>query len=286
MSRGAARAFDVHLCPAFGPVGFHGGGPMIWPGAAPTPVMVEGQPALRLGDMGLCAGPPDVAIEGAAHVLVGGLPWVGRFHGTAHGGMLVGAAATVVLEGATFAVPSGVRILGPSRFRNLVIRDLFFLYATPSGRELWRRIAATEKTITIIPDDTPDNSWAESSDPEAEARGEATGAIIGYNPAIAVFVYDDRDQTISMPPQITLAHELIHALDYGEGRQFAAVDPRPPASEPDIEEAEACAIGTGSHEGNFPSENSFRRDLELPRRNDHYGLRTAAPTANFRPGGY
>ena len=57
MGMPAARAGDMHVCPAFdGPVP-HVGGPILPPGC-PT-VLIGAMPAARVGDMASCVGPPD-----------------------------------------------------------------------------------------------------------------------------------------------------------------------------------------------------------------------------------
>lgn len=93
----AARVGDPHVCPmSTGPVP-HVGGPALPPGA-PT-VLVAGLPALRLGDLLTCTGPPDTVIAGSATVLIGGLPAARLGDGTAHGGSLVAGAPTVMIGG-------------------------------------------------------------------------------------------------------------------------------------------------------------------------------------------
>jgi len=285
MSRGACRVTDLHLCPAVTVVVPHFGGPAY--AAAPVTVVAEGLPALRLADFATCLGPPDVAFEGAATVLVGGLPWVGRFHKTAHGGITVLAASTVTVGDPTFALPPQVTIRGPSSFQNQVIRDMFLLYNTPSGKRMWDRIEAADQPITIVPESDPHNSFAAANDVDDATHGRPTGSTVRYNPAVAIFVYDSAGNKISEPPQVVLGHEMVHAIDNAEGHQYTGTDPRPPASQPNIEEEEAAAIGTGSHSGDSLSENTIRNDLGLARRDNHYGdVSPASPTANLRPGGY
>jgi hypothetical protein len=93
---------------------------------------------------------------------------------------------------------------------------------------------------------------------------------------------------LPQPPQVILGHEMCHALANSSGTQAQGTDPSPPASEPNIDQEEAQAIGTGSHNGQSPSENAIRNDLGLPRRDNHFG--TGGPTAgepaplNLRPG--
>jgi uncharacterized Zn-binding protein involved in type VI secretion len=92
----AARVGDMHTCPMFtGPVP-HVGGPILPPGC-PT-VLIAGMPAARVGDMVTCAGPPDVIAAGSAKVLIGGMPAARMGDQTAHGGVIVLGAPTVMIS--------------------------------------------------------------------------------------------------------------------------------------------------------------------------------------------
>lgn len=281
------RIGDLHLCPQINllpPLVPHFGGPTI--PAAPVMVFAESIPTLRLADFAFCVGPQDVVFEGAATVLVGGLPVVGRFHKTAHGGLMVLASSTVYLGGATFSLPPQVTIRGPASFQNRVIRDMFLLYDTPSGKELWRRIEAADQPITIVPESDPHNSFAAPNDWDDANAGVPTGSTVRYNPDVALRVYDSSGNQIDEPPQLVLGHEMVHALNNAEGTHHHGTDPAPPASQPDIAEEEAATIGTGSHSGDSLTENTFRDDLGLPRRDNHYGANAAGPMGDLRPGGY
>jgi len=92
----AARVTDLHVCPLVTGVP-HVGGPALPPGA-PT-VLVAGLPALRLGDLLTCTGPPDTVVAGSSSVLIGGLPAARLGDATAHGGSLVAGAPTVQIGG-------------------------------------------------------------------------------------------------------------------------------------------------------------------------------------------
>jgi uncharacterized Zn-binding protein involved in type VI secretion len=91
----AARAGDMHICPMLTGLVPHIGGPALPPGC-PT-VLIAGMPALRLGDMLTCAGPPDTVIMGSMTVLIGGMPAARMGDSTAHGGVIVGGAPTVLI---------------------------------------------------------------------------------------------------------------------------------------------------------------------------------------------
>lgn len=93
----AARLTDMHTCPAFtGPVP-HVGGPIIGPGA-PT-VLIAGLPAAVMGDSCTCVGPPAAIVKGSATVLIGGKPAARMGDQTAHGGVIVLGAPTVMIGG-------------------------------------------------------------------------------------------------------------------------------------------------------------------------------------------
>ena len=92
----AARVGDMHTCPlSTGPVP-HVGGPILPPGA-PT-VLIAGMPAARVGDMATCAGPPDAIVMGSTKVMIGGMPAARMGDQTAHGGVIVLGAPTVMIN--------------------------------------------------------------------------------------------------------------------------------------------------------------------------------------------
>ncbi|MBK8553386.1 MAG: PAAR domain-containing protein [Ignavibacteria bacterium] len=93
----AARVTDMHVCPMITGVVPHVGGPVLPPGF-PT-VYIGGLPAARVGDMCLCAGPPDFIIMGSATVLIGGMPAARMGDLTAHGGSVVAGFPTVIIGG-------------------------------------------------------------------------------------------------------------------------------------------------------------------------------------------
>jgi len=95
MGQPAARISDMHVCPMFtGPVP-HVGGPILPPGAVTT--LIGGLPAARVGDMAVCAGPPDVIAMGSFTVLIGGQPAARIGDLTAHGGNIILGCFTVLI---------------------------------------------------------------------------------------------------------------------------------------------------------------------------------------------
>jgi uncharacterized Zn-binding protein involved in type VI secretion len=95
---GAARVGDMHTCPLVNPNGSpHVGGPVMPPGS--STVLIEGQPAARMGDMLTCSGPPDSIAKGSGTVLIGGQPAARMGDTTAHGGSIILGSFTVMIGG-------------------------------------------------------------------------------------------------------------------------------------------------------------------------------------------
>ena len=91
----AARVGDMHVCPmTTGPVP-HVGGPALPPGG--VTVLIGGMPALRVGDMLTCTGPPDTVIAGSSSVLIEGMPAARLGDSTAHGGTIILGCFTVLI---------------------------------------------------------------------------------------------------------------------------------------------------------------------------------------------
>lgn len=92
-----ARITDMHVCPMVTVLVPHVGGPILPPGV-PT-VFVCKLPAATMTSMCVCVGPPDVIIKGSATVLIGKKPAARMLDNTAHGGMIVLGAPTVLVGG-------------------------------------------------------------------------------------------------------------------------------------------------------------------------------------------
>ena len=54
-------------------------------------------PAARVGDMAVCVGPPDVILLGSFTTLIGGMPAARMLDLTAHGGVIILGAPTVLI---------------------------------------------------------------------------------------------------------------------------------------------------------------------------------------------
>lgn len=75
----------------------HVGGPVLPPGT--VTVVVGGMPAATVGDMCVCAGPPDTIAAGSSTVLIGGKPAARMGDVTMHGGSIVAGCPTVLIGG-------------------------------------------------------------------------------------------------------------------------------------------------------------------------------------------
>ena len=95
MGRPAARIGDMHVCPMVTGVVPHVGGPVVGPGV-PT-VLIGGMPAVTMGDMCTCTGPPDSIILGSTGVLIGGKPAARLGDMTSHGGTITLGCLTVLI---------------------------------------------------------------------------------------------------------------------------------------------------------------------------------------------
>lgn len=272
----AAVKDDRTLCPMVDQKPHVGGS--LTPVAVPAP-LYEDVEVIRLGDMASCPGVSDVVMEGAATVLANGLP-VARVTGkTAHGGVILGpGCASILIGGPMFSLPPNMSIQGPPDFQNKVIRDLFLLSTTPSGKELFRQIALTDQPIRIRPADSAlgpyDENRAVPDDEGARARGEPTGTTIYYNPDSDLLAYSEgspKYTQTSHPPQVILAHEMIHAKN-NAAAEGVVDDPScslPEAGGGPTKPFERRGIGLDDHAADYPTENSFREDLGLPKRSDH-----------------
>ncbi|MBL4705315.1 MAG: PAAR domain-containing protein [Flavobacteriales bacterium] len=92
----AARIGDFHICPQWTGIVPHVGGPVAL--GEPT-VLIAGMPAARMGDMAICVGPPDKIAKGSATVKIGNKPAARMGDTTAHGGVVIVGAPTVMIGG-------------------------------------------------------------------------------------------------------------------------------------------------------------------------------------------
>jgi uncharacterized Zn-binding protein involved in type VI secretion len=75
-----------HICPMVTGTVPHVGGPVTGPGC--PGVSINGQPIALMGDICVCAGPPDTIVQGYPGIMVNGTPIVVQNAMTAHGGTI------------------------------------------------------------------------------------------------------------------------------------------------------------------------------------------------------
>lgn len=85
----------MHTCPMSDGPKPHVGGPITGPGA-PT-VIIGFMPAAVVGDLCVCAGPPDTIVKGSTAVLIGNKPAARLGDQTAHGGVIVAGFPNVLI---------------------------------------------------------------------------------------------------------------------------------------------------------------------------------------------
>ena len=93
----AARVTDMHTCPMVTGVVPHVGGPILPPCA--VTVLTVKLPQARVTDLCTCVGPPDTIVKGSATVFVCKLPAARMGDMTAHGGVIILGAPTVLIGG-------------------------------------------------------------------------------------------------------------------------------------------------------------------------------------------
>ena len=86
----------MHTCPLATPQP-HIGGPISGPSV--INVLIGGLPAAVLGDVCVCAGPPDAIVKGSMTVFIGGRPAARQGDITAHGGLIAFGLPTVLIGG-------------------------------------------------------------------------------------------------------------------------------------------------------------------------------------------
>lgn len=96
MGKPAARVTDMHVCPMVDPGPKpHVGGP-IMPACSPN-IIIGMMPAARVTDKAVCAGPPDVIVQGSPTVLFNNLMAARMGDATAHGGKIVSGMVNVLI---------------------------------------------------------------------------------------------------------------------------------------------------------------------------------------------
>jgi uncharacterized Zn-binding protein involved in type VI secretion len=275
MSEPAARISDIILCRAHG-----NQGPVFYPGA--DEVYIGGCDAARYTDLAMCnSSHVSPLAEGAAMVLINGLPAARLGHTTLDGAILITGEASVLIGGETFSPPDFISIHGDAGFQAKVLKDLYLISCTPSGKKLFASLAATGHkvdiqlgtkednnsyrglTTSVPPRLNPPPGDDEPNDPRAY-DGTGIDSLVKYNPDMDTQGYPEWGRPPNYSPDVTLFHELTHADGMAHGEMDRNWYPNPPSIiRPRAKGGERRAMGLSPYddESKYPfSENSYRRD--------------------------
>jgi type VI secretion system secreted protein VgrG len=226
-----------------------------------------------------CVGPPDVIVQGAASVLIGGLFAARVLDQCAHGGKIILGEFTVLIgdpamtNAAAAAVltkiangTSGITINGTPQFRQAALGALSRLALTPTGVGLLQSLDTSGKTVTI----QQTNGGNFTNFNNGGLRNAATGApgpgsnsVVGWNPnrtSIGPAAWQTRD------PAIGLGHELIHSDTFahgtgdGQNSNYTGAD----GVVRNTLGYEQQAVGLGPYSGNGFTENKLRQASNKP----------------------
>jgi uncharacterized Zn-binding protein involved in type VI secretion len=271
MSIPAARYTDMVLC-----------GTHHLPGAVSYPfqldVKIHGLRAARFSDQCTCPeGDKSLIVEGAAEVLIEGLPAARLLGRSTDGGTIVTGDFSVLIGGATFAVPACIKIAGDLDFQQKVMRDLAMNGTTKSGKLLFKAMEESGHACTIRPVDKEHPRSGTRTDPEVPERllkdqdpndlfhlpqttsndvrctvpGQGTDATVYYNPK-------DGDST--------LFHEGVHANDMMHGTFDEGLCANPGGEDP-CHCCERRAVGLSPYDDpqKYPfSQNSYNAERDYP----------------------
>jgi len=279
MSEPATRLDDELAC-----IRHTSTGPVRGPGS--PEVFVRGVAMARLTDLCDCPTPHSSPLaEGAAEVLVDGLPAARIGVKTLEGGVILSGEPSVLIGGGTFELPAFIDIVGEADFQAKVIRDLFKISTTPSGQKLFASMAEKGHRLQIYHNVKPNghetftdplNSDPDSADVNDHRAYDNTGigAQIGYDPdatkmpAVKKFAWAHPP---NCPSDAQLFHEMVHADDMMHGRldktECRNVGEARYGFPTRRGELRAAGLPPYDNESNYPySENTYRRDRGLPRR--------------------
>jgi uncharacterized Zn-binding protein involved in type VI secretion len=299
----AARIGDMHTCPMVdpGPVS-HVGGPII---TGSQKAITGNMPQARVTDKLTCVGPPDMIAKGSPTVQVNKLMAARITDLTLHGGVIVKGFPSVLIGEAATCFPGSVDPLldmtftihpdntvtgtyGPNivvrgnnpEFVSLTLGHLTALSALQSGRTV---INSLSRPVTIMEcavgddsaDTVPSGNW---NNPHLY-DGTGTDAVVDHYPDVQT-VYDGSESWMSFAPHITLGHELTHASHITNGDVTGNPTSGPPIPNDTsgfplgraMEERRTVGCGPDptygmpDYSGEPYSENTFRRDNDLPLR--------------------
>ncbi|POF29700.1 M91 family zinc metallopeptidase [Roseibium marinum] len=294
----AARISDMHTCPMCMGVP----APIVWKGA--YTVLTGKMPQARVTDMCVCVGPPppmggDPIVTGAWNVLVEKMPAARMTDLTLKGGAIVTGFPTVLIgmSGAsgggggagagaggaagaaagagpgpvgTTNVGPAIKVEGTEAFREKTVAALAKIAQTPSGAKMLNDLHKSGKTITIketgggneVDGFTNAGTVDSSGNP-----GSGSDSTVHYNPNTTSL--GSSDTWMTRPPEVGLAHEMIHAkhaaygeIDVTEVDNDNQPDPSDPTKKSQIIKEEVKTAGIPPYDNEPYSENSIRDEWD------------------------
>lgn len=121
---------SMHVCPLCSGLVPHIGGPIIGPGH--TNILFNGKPAVTVGDMCTCTGPPDMLAQGNPAVMMNGKPTVCVGNLTAHGGTVITGESNILISNASQETIVPKEIVFPE----IKIRDIIGAFVTGNHSSL------------------------------------------------------------------------------------------------------------------------------------------------------
>jgi uncharacterized Zn-binding protein involved in type VI secretion len=290
----------MHTCPMWTGLVPHVGGPVAV--GAPT-VFVGALPAARMGDMLICAGPPDAIAKGSMTVMIGGIPAARVGDMTVHGGIVTVGMPTVMIGDAgggpagmsvtrTFfgqlLVGNAIVIEGSPQFQAAVMNRLAIIASTPSGRQMLANVDGSGKTMTITEFTGPNSYAGPDSFEDATAAGQPVFDGAG-NPINSWWglgsqetgTGDGSDVSVRFNPNLTLPNSsapgnpmpndaiLFHEMNHGAHQMNGTYDGSPQPGWTTNEERNTISTGA-------PSEASYLRERGYPWQRTSHGT-TWAP---------
>ncbi|MEM9630690.1 MAG: type III secretion system effector protein [Pseudomonadota bacterium] len=187
--------------------------------------------------------------------------------GAGAGGAGAGAGAGAI--GKTNVGPAIV-VEGTEEFREKTVAALAKIGQTPSGAKLLNDLHNSGKTITIKETSGGNKVNGFTADGKVDASGNpgsGSDSTVHYNPNRTTLGPDEPWKT--RPPEIGLAHELIHAkhaangeIDLSKVENDHKPDPSDPTKNAKVIKEEAKTVGFPPHDGEPYSENKIRDEWD------------------------
>lgn len=226
-------------------------------------VRTGGELQARCLDACNCPGTFDNLKTGAQTVLVNGLPMGRDTDNTVHDGFVMGGFDRVKVGGPTVTIP--LEMTGSSDFRKKVKAQIAVLLTTPTGKTIFQKLTEQGRTIKV------------TYLAEKDGGNSQDGDKITWDP--------DTPVRGIWHPVFSLGHELTHAIhNTGGGREeerrTAGTSPAYDTNGNRVTDSNGRGAGkyikengklveAPDYRNEYPSENSLRRDLNWPERNEY-----------------